>query len=550
MCAKQQQRQGEGRRDEGEGDGGAHGRALSVTGRMIISGLDSLSHFGEWDSQHHMWRRELPVSLPCSDGSSPSPPIVVFEDPNSASIGGEFFLWPASLVLSDFMLRNPSLVRGKTVLELGSGHGLAAMTAHAVGARRVLATDQASVIPYLSMNIGANPARRVDVSTLEWGADLGASVASPALGVDMVIGSDLTFNRDAFLPLLFTLQQLVRTDEGLDSSSERRRDKRVLLLHDDESVPGGCRFRVDFFEKAALRVLHVAKADLAACEDDVREGGRCFHTNTVHAYWLSAREGAEEVTRQECDASLAKLSQARRHHQHHQQQQQQQQRGQGQAVWQAPKPGACAGVRMTVAEMATAMQELVKTTEGKSRGGESAKPPASTILASPPPPPPPPTSPPPPPQQQQDAVAHTPPHAVQVAPRDEGRVRMEAGSEEGEEEEEEEEEGRYAATAMRWLLLSPLCLALPLHSSSPLLFSSSPPLLLLPVALTVCCVRSAPACASTDACVEQCSALARGRERRPPLSLSHTHTHTHTLRAHHAALARRRRCEVWGYGRA
>ena len=96
--------------------------------------------------------------------------------------GGELFLWPASLVLTDSLFRNPSLVHDRNVLELGSSHGLVAMAARAVGAHRVLATDKQDSSGFLSQNIAANSAHQVEVAALDWGIDMEAWGAQPPRG--------------------------------------------------------------------------------------------------------------------------------------------------------------------------------------------------------------------------------------------------------------------------------------------------------------------------------------------------------------------------------
>ena len=169
--------------------------------------------------------------------------------------GGEFFLWPASLVLTDYLFRNPSLVHDRDVLELGSSHGLVAMAARAVGAHRVLATDKQDSSGFLSQNIAANSAHQVEVAALDWGVDMEAWGAQHGWEWDIVLGSDLTFNRDCFLPLLLTLQQLMsRTHLSAMSATHLQSDnhvRRILLLHDDDRCQASCPFCEHFQNKFA-----------------------------------------------------------------------------------------------------------------------------------------------------------------------------------------------------------------------------------------------------------------------------------------------------------
>jgi predicted nicotinamide N-methyase len=51
------------------------------------------------------------------------------------------FAWPGSAALARYLLDTPSTTRGKTVLDFGSGGGLAAIAAAKCGASRVVACD-------------------------------------------------------------------------------------------------------------------------------------------------------------------------------------------------------------------------------------------------------------------------------------------------------------------------------------------------------------------------------------------------------------------------
>ena len=115
----------------------------------VLSGIDSLSSFGAFDPTLKLWRRELPLP----SGQS----IRLLENPNDATDGGEFFIWPASLVLSNFLIKNPSLVQGRSVIELGASHGMASMVASSLGASFVAATDRQHVMTFLQSNLALNP---------------------------------------------------------------------------------------------------------------------------------------------------------------------------------------------------------------------------------------------------------------------------------------------------------------------------------------------------------------------------------------------------------
>ncbi len=66
-------------------------------------------------------------------------------------------VWPSALVLGRYLEHHSaSVVRGRSVLELGSGTGIGAMIAHALGAACVVASDQRPLLPLIEYNIMKN----------------------------------------------------------------------------------------------------------------------------------------------------------------------------------------------------------------------------------------------------------------------------------------------------------------------------------------------------------------------------------------------------------
>lgn len=116
-------------------------------------------------------------------------------------------LWASSIGLSEQIVDCPSLVLGKTVLEIGAGGvGLPGLVAQEVGAKQVIQTDyhQESLI-LLAQNAEQNGyAGRVEQTRADW-RDF------PEIGqpFDIVIGSDVLYERTLHDTLLTLLPQLV-----------------------------------------------------------------------------------------------------------------------------------------------------------------------------------------------------------------------------------------------------------------------------------------------------------------------------------------------------
>mmetsp|Transcript_7015 Transcript_7015/g.8856 ORF Transcript_7015/g.8856 Transcript_7015/m.8856 type:complete len:273 (-) Transcript_7015:84-902(-) len=100
------------------------------------------------------------------------------------------FIWPAAVVLSSFTVYRPELFVNKRVLELGAGKALCSLTAKAVGARSVVATDFDSNDDDVNEN-------RVPVRQLRWGEFNKQTIDLLCFNnddnLDIILGSDLFY---------------------------------------------------------------------------------------------------------------------------------------------------------------------------------------------------------------------------------------------------------------------------------------------------------------------------------------------------------------------
>ena len=141
-------------------------------------------------------------------------------------------VWGGGVTLVNYMdTLGPDFWEGKRVIELGTGSGLASINAAKLGAARALATDRdPAVLRLAEDNAGANlRSRRGAFATAEynWG-DPPPSASSSGDGTwDLVIGADLTYNRDAWPALVRALKAL--DAPALLSASERRANELASL---------------------------------------------------------------------------------------------------------------------------------------------------------------------------------------------------------------------------------------------------------------------------------------------------------------------------------
>uniref|UniRef100_A0A7S0Q9S9 Calmodulin-lysine N-methyltransferase n=1 Tax=Coccolithus braarudii TaxID=221442 RepID=A0A7S0Q9S9_9EUKA len=175
-------------------------------------------------------------------GPGPQPPFVIRQTMSMSTIWKQSTgsaIWGGGLVLSRQMeALGHDFWAGKRVLELGTGTGLGALTAAKLGALDVLATDRdQQVLQLADVNARGNLGERNAVRTklFEWGGDAAQELGSSRW--DVVIGADLTYNRDAW-PVLFETVRSVGAPTLL-SASERRPNELAELRRylDDQALP-------------------------------------------------------------------------------------------------------------------------------------------------------------------------------------------------------------------------------------------------------------------------------------------------------------------------
>ncbi|CAM0870688.1 unnamed protein product [Alopecurus aequalis] len=131
-------------------------------------------------------------------------------------------LWESAQFMCHLLAENPSIVAGKRVLEIGCGSaGICSMVA-ASFAQLVVATDgDAESLDLLRQNTSANLEaeflNRISIRKLFWGdeddTEAVRELSGDGAGFDCIIGTDVTYNPDAILPLFKTAKELI-SDKG------------------------------------------------------------------------------------------------------------------------------------------------------------------------------------------------------------------------------------------------------------------------------------------------------------------------------------------------
>lgn len=151
-------------------------------------------------------------------------------------------VWGGGVTLVNYMdSLGSEYWQGKRVLELGTGSGLASITAAKLGAATALATDRdPAVLTLATENAGLNFANRGAFGTAEYSWGDPPPVAAGSNAWDVVIGADLTYNRDGW-PYLVQAFKTIRAP-ALLSASERRPNELASL--EDYLMESGLTFEV------------------------------------------------------------------------------------------------------------------------------------------------------------------------------------------------------------------------------------------------------------------------------------------------------------------
>ncbi|KQK23710.1 uncharacterized protein LOC100844747 [Brachypodium distachyon] len=154
-------------------------------------------------------------------------------------------LWESAQFMCSLLAENPSIVAGKSVLEIGCGSaGICSMVA-ASFARFVVATDgDAESLDLLRQNTSSNLEvdlrNRILIRKLFWGDEDDMKevreLSGDRGGFDCIIGTDVTYNPDAILPLFRTARKLISDKSNGDSEAalilcyiQRRVDEDSIL---------------------------------------------------------------------------------------------------------------------------------------------------------------------------------------------------------------------------------------------------------------------------------------------------------------------------------
>ena len=177
-------------------DGGSRATAISRTGLALPDDLPRPWRADVGGPHARVLVGETVLTLDQRAPGAEDAPISVTGDVEPAYTASR--VWPASAELA---LHVADVVRGKRVVELGAGAGLAGLACKVLGAARVVLTDLPENLPLLQRNAARNGLDDVVVAPFDW-------LTPTTLGerFDVVLAADCVFWPELFEPLLNAIE--------------------------------------------------------------------------------------------------------------------------------------------------------------------------------------------------------------------------------------------------------------------------------------------------------------------------------------------------------
>lgn len=129
-------------------------------------------------------------------------------------------IWHASFLLTNYLIKHTDLVKGKTILELGSGCGLCGIVCSILGAKKVIITDLPEQQDHLKKNILNNSESLLgEVVSLPFtfGSNVNDLIQELQIqnvtldSIDLIIGCDIGFDLSLHEPIVFSIKSLLKS---------------------------------------------------------------------------------------------------------------------------------------------------------------------------------------------------------------------------------------------------------------------------------------------------------------------------------------------------
>jgi predicted nicotinamide N-methyase len=123
-------------------------------------------------------------------------------------------LWPSGIALAAKIARDPAIVRGRRVLELGCGLGVTAIAAMRAGADLLVTDYSPEALALCSLNVLEQFGAQPKTLRVNW-RDPGPSLHDAEDGFPVVLAADVLYERRDVDPLLALVERIVAEDGEL-----------------------------------------------------------------------------------------------------------------------------------------------------------------------------------------------------------------------------------------------------------------------------------------------------------------------------------------------
>ena len=113
-------------------------------------------------------------------------------------------LWPSSIALAGYILKNRTSFSAKSVIEIGCGLGLTGMAAHLAGANVLFTDYDQTALDYTEKNFLRNFEQPARVKILDWRAN------TIDAKFDILIAADVLYEKRWLQPVLDTIKAIVQ----------------------------------------------------------------------------------------------------------------------------------------------------------------------------------------------------------------------------------------------------------------------------------------------------------------------------------------------------
>lgn len=119
------------------------------------------------------------------------------------------YIWPSGVVLAGMIARNPSVLRGRRVLELGPGVGVTTVAAVQAGAELVIADAVPESLAFCALNALDQAGIEPKTVRVDWRTPSRELFAAAAEGFSLVLAADVLYDVADVEPLVALVDRII-----------------------------------------------------------------------------------------------------------------------------------------------------------------------------------------------------------------------------------------------------------------------------------------------------------------------------------------------------